>query len=328
MMHNKIIKNKGWLLFFYSAPSRPVGFRVKIWRKLIKAGALSIKGAVYLLPDNEDNFEYFQWLVSEIESRRGEAALVRVEKLETMNNKEIVDLFNQARTKDYQIIEKSLEEIERRLDSIKKGGSAPPDRKVSEQSRSLMKEFEEIRRLDFFESKMGEDLNKRVKAIKLGIERMGGPHNKKQDLMIVTRTIENYMGKIWVTRKKPFVDRMASAWLVKKFIDKNAAFKFIHERAVQNLQEDYVAFDIRGGEFTHMGEMCTFEVIAKSFAMDDRNVRKIAEIVHELDIKDDRFHNPEARGIEIILSGIRKSGKSDEEILEKGIAIFEMLYAA
>ena len=140
--------------------------------------------------------------------------------------------------------------------------------------------------------------------------------------------IEEYQDKTWATRKRPFVDRFASAWLIKKFIDENASFVFIDENNLDKMDKDVIPFDIRGGRFTHAGDLCTFEVLMKSFSLKDKTLRKIAEIVHELDVKDDKFRNPEAKGIEDILSGIRKTAKDDNESLGKGIAIFEMLHVS
>jgi len=134
--------------------------------------------------------------------------------------------------------------------------------------------------------------------------------------------------KTWVTRAKPFVDRMASAWLIKKFIDKDAGFKFIREQTVRQLDKRTIAFDIRDAEFTHSGDMCTFETLIKTFGIKDKAVKKIAGLVHDLDIKDDKFNVPEARGIEEILIGIRRTATNDSEALEKGMNVFEMLYAS
>jgi hypothetical protein len=119
---------------------------------------------------------------------------------------------------------------------------------------------------------------------------------------------------------------MASAWLIKQFIDPKASFTFIDERELSGLGDKAVAFDVRGGEFTHIGDLCTFEVLVRSFGVRDRAVRKIAEIVHDLDVKDEKYGKPEAAGVEEILSGIRKTAKSDADALERGMAAFEMLY--
>lgn len=328
MMQKRMLKSTGWLLFFYSVPSRPVGARVRIWRKLIKAGSLPFKGAVYILPDNEENFEYFQWLVSEVTSMGGEAAFVKVEKLETAKDNEIIGLFNQQRARDYHGIEKGLEEIERRTDSLKKGGNLPRGERLLGQFHRLMKKFDEIKRIDFFSSRIGDDLKGRMKVIEPKVRTAAAPDAKEPLPVIAARTVEDYKGKTWVTRKNPFVDRMATAWLIRKFIDKKAVFQFMDEKMMEKVKEDFVAFDVRGGEFTHVGDMCTFEVLLKSFKFKDKALKKMAEIVHELDVKDDRFHNPESRGIEEILIGIRKTARSDKEILEKGMALFDMVYSS
>ncbi len=320
--------NAKWLIFFYSVPSRPVGNRVKIWRRLSAAGAVHLKGAVYILPDNEDNYELCQWLVSEIASLGGGGDFVRVEKIETIKNEDIIGLFNRQREQDYSYIKKGLEELERKINSIKKGGVRADDKSLYGQIKRYSKEFEEIHKVDFFLSKEGSNLKKEIKIIEAEIKQSTGVKLKKAEVSLPVRNIKDYQVRAWVTRKKPFVDRMASAWLIKRFIDKKAVFKFINEKEIEDIDKKAVAFDVKAGEFTHRGDMCTFEVIVKAFNLKDKAVKKIAEIVHEIDIKDDKYENPEARGIEDILVGLRKAVKDDSEALEKGMALFEMLYAS
>ncbi len=324
--HSKNIQ--GWLLFFYSIPSKPVASRMKIWRKLTGAGALPFKGAVYILPDNEENLEYFQWLVSEVVATGGEGAFVKVEKVETANNEEIIHLFNEQREREYRRVEKTLEEIERRLAGIKKGGAIPSKKRLLKQFSAMMREFDEIRKIDFFSSREGEVVKRRVKIMELEIKRIGGPEIKKQQAVIVPKGVKDYQGKIWVTRRNPFVDRMASAWLIKRFVDKEAVFQFMEEREMANLDNKIILFDVRGGEFTHVGDMCTFETILKSFGLKDKGLKKVAELVHEIDLKDGKYDTPEAKGIEEILMGIRKMSKDDADALERGMAVFEPLYAS
>lgn len=302
---------------------------MRIWRKLIKAGSLQFKGAAYILPYSEDHYEFYQWLVSEVTAMRGEAAFVNVEKFETTKDNEIMNLFNQQRERDYRNIEKGLlDDIENKLQSIEKGSGIQNNKKLLSQLSGYTKEFEEIRKIDFFSSKTGYALKKKVEALHLEVKGIAEPDVKRQDAVIVQRNIKDYQGKTWVTRKRPFVDRMASAWLIKKFIDKKAVFGFIDEKDIEILNKDTTTFDIRGGEFTHNGANCTFEVFVKAFALKDKAVKKIAGIVHELDLKDEKYTNPEIKGIEEILSGIRKTSNDDTEALEKGIAVFDMLYAA
>lgn len=320
------MRHSDWLLFFYSVPSKPVNARMKIWRRLVKAGAIQLKGAVYILPYTDENFELFQWLVSEVTSMKGEAAFVRVENIETMKSSEIVSLFDQQREKDYNIIEKTIEELERKISSIRKGG-AQNNKRLLEQFNRHLKEFEDIRKVDFFESKTGTALKKEIENLQSVIKGLSGTAIK-QTLAIVSRSIENYQNRTWVTRVKPFVDRMASAWLIKKFIDKKAIFKFMDEKEMASLADRIVTFDVREGEFTHIGDICTFEALIKAFSLRDKTLKRIAEIVHELDIKDEKYKNPEAKGVEEILIGLRKSSKNDTELLDKGMNVFEMLYVS
>lgn len=321
------MKTNGCLLFFYSVPSKPVSSRMKVWRRLAKAGAIQFKGAVYILPYSEEHYEFFQWLVSEVTSMKGDAAFVRVENIETMKESEIIGLFNQQREKDYSVVIKKVEEIERKVNSFRKG-SPQNNKKLTDQMLRLDKEFQGIRAVDFFSSKTGEAIKRHIKTLQSEIRGMTEPGIKEQKITLVSKQIEDYQSMNWVTRKKPFIDRMASAWLIKKFIDKKAVFNFMNERDMENLAEGTAAFDVRGGEFTHFGDMCTFETLVKSFGIKDKAVKKIAEIVHELDVKDEKFKTDEARGIEGLLSGIRKTAKSDAEALEKGMEVFEMLYAS
>jgi len=327
MIHNVNISHPAWLIFFYSVPSKPVNARMKIWRRLAKAGAILIKGAVYVLPYNEGNHELYQWLVSEVASLKGEGAFVRVGKIETMSDSEIIELFNYQRGRDYSLIEKNMEGLERKANSVRKGAGMPDQKKLLDPLNKLLKEFEDVRKIDFFSSKKGIALKKKIDILQKEMQGLS-KSGERQIHEVISRNIEDYQGKIWVTRKRPFVDRMASAWLIKMFIDKKAVFRFADEYDTGKLDSDFVPFDVSGGTFTHIGDMCTFEVLIKSFGLKDKPLRKLAEMVHELDMKDEKYKNPEVKGIEDILTGIRKTVKDDVEILEKGMTVFEMLYAS
>ena len=326
MAKNKTDNDLNWLLFFYTLPSKPVRNRMTVWRKLLKAGALSFKGSVYILPYTEEHHELFTWLVSEVLSLKGEASFVRAEKIETIDNQQIISIFNQQREADYQRILKEFDEIERKITSTRIGGASQDKKNITNQIRKCQKAFEDIREIDFFISKRGLEVGRKVEKIVETFNGLSVSGIEKDAVTIASAHIEDCQHKTWATRKKPFVDRFASAWLIKKFIDKNASFAFIDEKDLDTVAKDVIPFDIRGGKFTHTGNLCTFEVLIKSFRLKDKILRKMAEIVHELDLKDDKFRNPEAKGIEDILSGIRKTAKDDYESLEQGMAILEMLY--
>ncbi|MBI5682141.1 MAG: chromate resistance protein [Deltaproteobacteria bacterium] len=320
----KVKEDMAWLLFFYTVPSKPVSSRMRIWRRLAKTGAIAIKDAVYILPYNDEHYELLQWLVSEITAMKGDAGFVKVSKIETMKNEELVEFFNRQRESDFRGIQTSISEMEQKINSVKKDSASNHLNKLSERFKKTAREFEEIRKIDFFGSRAGSGLQKRLGLIEKRLKKSSDVLFK--DAPVTVRRIEDYQGKAWFTRKKPFVDRMASAWLIKRFIDNNAVFKFTDESVAGAADKKSVFFDMRGGEFTHAGSLCTFEAIISSFGIKDPAAQKIAEIVHELDVKDNLYENPDSSGVEEILNGIRKTAKSDEEMLKKGMEVFEMLY--
>jgi len=322
----KTDRGRGWLLFFYSVPSSPVSNRMKIWRRLSKAGAIQIKGAAYILPLNEEHYEFCQWLVAEVASMGGEAAFTGVGGIDSMKDQEIVDLFKSHKDKDYEAINNALDDLDTRVDSIRKGSNVRDVNTLLGQIGRLSKNYEEALKTDFFPSKTGAELRSRLNALKGITKGLSVAAPAAKPAVVPPRMPEDFQKMIWATRKRPFIDRMASAWLIRKFIDSEAIFMLVDENDLAALGKGHVTFDVSGGTFTHMGNLCTFEVLVKSFRLKDSAIRKIAEIVHELDIKDDKYGNAESAGLEEILSGLRKAVKDDHELLERGMSVFEMLY--
>lgn len=319
----------GWIVFFHSVPSKPVGVRMKAWRRLMKAGAVQLKGAVYVLPFSDEHMEFAQWLASEIGGMKGEAGFVRAETIGNCANAEIVALFDSQRRADYQAVERTLDGIDARLASMRKGSSPRETVAIMSQCDRLSKELNDIRLIDFFDSEYGRAVEQRFRRTAAELKSLtAGTRGEEEARAIEPRSASDYQGRAWITRSRPFVDRMASAWLIRKFIDGNASFGFIDENGSHSDSAGCVAFDVADGDFTHVGEMCTFEVIAKAFAIRDKAVARIAKIVHRIDVRDDRFDAPEAKGIEEILGGIRKSAADDMDALVRGMAVFEMLYVS
>ena len=318
---------QGWVLFFYSVPAKPVNNRMKVWRKLLGAGAIQLRGAVYLLPRSEEHIEFVQWLTAEITTMRGEAAFVRVDHIDTMEDTELVELFNQQRAREYAPLTQEASDLERRLTSIKKGGSNLHKKRLTGQFAKIQRGFEAICRVDFFSSPAGTALEKQLLRLKRDLDSLlpvAGP--AEPSTTIPTRNISAYQGRTWVTRNNPFVDRMASAWLIKRFIDPEAGFAF-HDTPPK-APAGAILFDMPGAEFTHVGELCTFEVLLKSFGLKGSPLKKLAELVHDLDLKDDKYGAAEAMGVEKILTAIRKTSTDDQQTLRRGMEIFEMLYVS
>ena len=314
-----------WILIFYSVPSLPVSNRMKIWRKLSKAGAVQLKGAVYILPATEEHEEFCQWLVGEVKSMGGDGAFVRTAEIRTMTDADIRRLFMTQADEEYQGLEKPLDALERRIQGLRQGTRSGEAGRLASEAARFSREFEEIGKRAHFGASRAQAMKRRLHAFE-SVLRDAGRKMPDKAAVVSVRRQRDYQGKTWATRKNPFVDRMASAWLIKRFIDPRASFTFIDERDAANPGRNVVAFDVRGGEFTHAGEFCTFEVLIKSFSIRDKAVKKMAEIVHDLDVKDDKYGKPETAGVEDILTGIRKTAKNDADGLERGMAAFEMLY--
>lgn len=318
-----------WLLFFSSLPTKPVGNRVKVWRKLVKSGAVQIKGSVYVLPQSEEHVEFLQWLVQEIDGMGGEAAFARIDRMETMTDGEIIALFQRRKKDDYREIVKALEVAERRIESLRQGGAPPAIRRQAAQLAKIRKDFDESRRTDFFDAPDGSAIEARLAHDAAALQALEVVEKgSTAAARIIGRSVSAYQGRRWMTRKSPFVDRMASAWLIRKFIDSAAVFGFLDGAASPAAGTDAVVFDVTGGEFTHVGDLCTFEVLVRSFKLRKPALAKMSEIVHDLDIKDHRYHPAEAAGVEEILAGIKRTARDDGDALERGMAVFEMLYAA
>jgi hypothetical protein len=322
MLHN----DSEWLLFFYTVPAKPGNLRMKVWRRLLKLGAVSFKGSVYLLPYSDDHLEALHWLTTEVASLQGEAAFVRVAGIETMSAAEVVALFQSQRESDYLPLEAALEALEVQLGSLQQRAEPQVAVKVTVVLRKLCKDFGAVQALDFFQSQRGEALQKRLEDFETRLSRLAGAPAALKPKAAGPLRKEDYLGRVWVTRRNPFVDRMASAWLIRRFIDPQARFEFLEKDRACG--PEAVLFDVPAGNFSHEAERCTFEVLSEAFGLREKALRKMAEMVHEVDLKDGKYANPLAAGVESILLGIRKISIDDYASLEEGIQVFERLYTA
>ena len=317
-----------WLLFFYTVPAKPGNLRMKVWRRLIKMGATSLKGSVYILPYSEDHLEALHWLTGEVASLGGEAAFAKVERIETTGDEEVVSLFQTQRANDYAPIAAALEALEVHLSSLEQQQDPKGLERVKGTFQKLLKDYRAVQGIDFFHCPQGSDLQERLERFEERFTQLTDHPQAERPKSARPRSKEDYQGRVWVTRRNPFVDRMASAWLIRRFIDPQARFEFLEEERRVAAVPNGVSFDVPEGDFTHEQDRCTFEVLLEAFGLRGRVLRKLAEVVHDLDLKDGKFANPLAGGVETILLGIRRTAKDDREALEEGIKTFERLHAA
>jgi len=291
-------------------------------------GAVSLKGSVYILPYSEDHLEALHWLTGEAASLGGEAACAKVERIETMGDEEIVSLFQAQRENDYTPIATALEALEVQLSSLEQQQDPKGLERVKGTFQKLLKDHRAVQGLDFFHCPPGSNLQERLERFEERFTKLGAQPQAERPKPAGPRSKEDYQGRVWVTRRNPFVDRMASAWLIRRFIDPQGRFEFLEKDQTVPDFPDAVSFDLPGGDFSHQQDLCTFEVLLEAFGQRGKVLQKVAEVVHDLDLKDGKFANPQASGVETILLGIRKTAKDDHEALEEGIKTFERLHAA
>jgi hypothetical protein len=302
-----------WLFLLFNLPAKHTSERVKVWRRLKKFGAVQLKTSTYVLPDEPVHYERFQWLAKEIDDGGGEATLVRVKDIEGTPYAAVVAIFNEARAREYDEMVEPLT----RLTKERKARKMPADIFEGELEK-LRRRFQEIQDIDYFQSARGEDL----RALLQKAELLAAP--KKKTEAKPRLRVEDFRGKTWVTRPRPEIDRVGSAWLITKFIDPGAKFVFANTPAAA---PEAIPYDMFETEFSHHSDSCTFETLIERFAIRDRAVLRIAELIHDADLEDEKFHRVEGFGVEQIFKGWAKQGLADQHILSKGFECFDGLYA-
>ena len=298
-----------WLLLLYSLPATHKTERVAVWRKLKKSGAVSIKTSTYLLPDAPAQYELFQWLAKQVKDYGGESTLVRALEIEGLSDEKLIRLFNADRDAQYAELANSLRGLNRR-------GTKKRDAQFAEEVETLKKEFRRIRDVDLFNAPRAHDAEVLLQRIQSSArsKRTAAP---KLDP-------KNFQSKTWVTRPRPEIDRVASAWLIRRFIDSTATFVFA---PATDVVPNALPFDFPDAEFSHHGEDCSFETLLRRFSIADKALRKIGEMVHDADLNDEKFQRNECIGIDRVLKGWAKHGMSDDELLQRGGACFDGLYS-
>lgn len=303
------VPNRSWLLLLFSLPATHKTARVAIWRKLQKSGAIQIKTSTYLLPDTPAQYELFQWLAKQVADYGGDSTLIRAQQIEGLSDVRIVGLFNEARDIDYAALVANA----RKVGEPRGAGRQKATRNELEKFR---KTFHAIREIDFFDAP-------KAHLAESQLARLDSATHSKEPVSARLQSAR-FQGRTWVTRPRPEIDRVGCAWLIRGFIDRKATFQFA---AKPESIPRAIPFDYADGEFSHHGEGCTFETLLARFGLADKALETISEMVHDADLEDGKFQRPECLGLDRILKGWAKRGVSDEEILARGAACFEGLYA-
>jgi len=309
-----------WLLLIHQIPPKPDYFRVKIWRRLQRLGAVAIKNSVYVLPKNEQTQEDFQWVLREIVEGGGDATLCEARFVDGLSDGEVEGLFQTARSADYDEIAVEA----RRLAEIPPKSKTKDDRsaQIETDLAKLKRRLAEVVAIDFFGARGREVVDGLISGIEA---RMYENRSGTRPVKSATSPVSELKDKTWVTRKGIYVDRIASAWFVRRFVDPGARFKFVPAKGYKPLSGE-ARFDMFEAEFTHEGDRCTLEILIERTGIDDPALIRIAEIVHDIDLKDSKFARQETPGIEQVIAGIAMAHKDDETRLARGSAVLDDLY--
>lgn len=305
-----------WIVLSYSLPSTPRSSpRVALWRRLRRLGAISPTGSIYILPAQDECVEAFQWLAQEIRQAQGEALVIRVEQFEGLTDSQLIELFHEARREDYRELEAQIATLEQAISAAKGEDSASFQSTLDK----LQRQYAEIARMDYFECPEGTLVAMRLANV---AQILRNPVLSTAT-EVSSATLAEYQNRRWVTRPHPHVDRLACAWLIRRFIDPTAVIRYAAQP-----EPDEVAFDMSDAHFGHQGNLCTFETMLLAFGLTEPGLQAIAEIVHEIDLRDGQYTRPEIAGVEAILKGWLTTGLSDADLETHGVALFEGLYAA
>jgi len=297
-----------WLLLVFSLPSSRASQRVEVWRKLQRYGALALRSSGYVLPNTPATQEKLEWLATAIRNYRGQASVVQVQAFDDLPDKRLRQLFVEARSPDY----------ERLLRELRKIVALSHSRRPAGRLSRLRRRFQEVEAIDFFAS----PLHGRVETL---LARAEEPESIRGDRKSKGKS-GDYHNRAWLTRPRPGIDRVSSAWLIRRFIDPKARFVFGNDPGAHPEAIPFDMFHPQG--FGHRGEDCTFETLRKEFAIRDARVRWIAQIIHDADLGDEKFGRVEGLGLDQVLNGWARQDLTDDELLRRGMELIEGIYHA
>jgi len=305
-----------WLLLVVSLPTPSATARMRIWRALKALGCVALRDGAYLLPASADREQALQDLADECTREGGSAWLMGMQPRSPDEAGTYQQLFD--RSEDYAELRRAWKDANRGLASL-------PAPELARLQRKMQREYDAARAIDFFPGEAGveaeaawADFNKRIDSLLSPDE----PHETKGRVPLLDAS--EYQGRTWATRRRLWVDRVASAWLIRRFIDRKARFCWLAKPS--DCPKKALSFDFDGATFTHVGDRVTFETLMASFGLeDDPALTLLAAMVHQLDVGGDPV--PEARGFEAVLAGARERLPDDDVLLTEIGAVLDSLYA-
>lgn len=286
-------------------------------------GAVQLKSSLYVLPFSETNYEHLQWLSREVEDLGGEAVFFHCPAVENLSETEIHDLFGKARDEDYARLQEEMQGLVKNLESetLSREDKA---RELQAGLKKFTRKYQAIREIDFFPTGQGERTAMLLASLEEQLKILSGEIVKPASAPVLKK--EDYLGKTWVTRKRPYIDRLASFWLIRRHIDPEAKLTLISPREKMRQDPELVFFDMAGAEFTHREGLITFEVLARSFGLEDPGLAHLAPLVRAIDLKEDLEMNGEAKTLKDLVDGLLTITPDDQELVTRALIVFDALY--
>lgn len=309
---------RAWWMLVHQLPPNPPGVRMRVWRRLNALGALQIKGSVYVLPGTDAAREDLEWLLGEIAAAGGDGSIWRSEAIAGVDADDLVLRFQAAVAPEYEALEAEASALGK---GIARRRKPLPPAVAGRTLERLRARFDEIGQRDHFGAPRREVVGALLASIAQALAG-GGIPMKSAGTGILDAA--NYRGRTWVTRARVRVDRMASAWLIRRFIDPDARFVFADEAGGAGTAPG-LRFDTYGGEFTHEDDQCTFEVLVRRFGLRAPGLETLARVVHDIDLKENRHAVPETAGIAASLDAIAGAPLADAERITIAATLFDGL---
>ncbi len=315
---------RSWLVLVHQLPPKPPRVRVRIWRRLQALGALQLKSSVYLLPDGAEALEDFEWLLQEIEAAGADATLLRSTLLAGLGDVECVERFRAAAAAEYAALAAELGRLGGRRGRARTRAASPEA--SAELGRQLDRAAERLAAIearDFFGAEGHEVVTARIEELR----------GRTEESMATTKSksaeakLGALRGRTWVTRTGVKIDRTASAWLIRRFVDPEATFRFVADRR-HAPEPGELRFDMTGGEFGHEGAACTFETLIARLGLTTPGLGKLAQIVHDLDLKEVRYGHPETAGVAALIGGLVATTPEDLDRIERAMPLYDGLLAS
>ena len=310
------LTSDSWLALVVSLPSASATVRMRIWRAVKALGCAALRDGAYLLPAPAEQAAQLQTLADEALQEGGQAWLLRVHAQDMAEQVAYQALFD--RTTDYT---PWLEELAQARQLLPTLSAAELQRLQRRHGRA----YEAIRKIDFFPGETSTRAEAQWRDFTNAVDALQSPGEPQTTAgRIARRDRMQYQGRLWATRRHLWVDRVASAWLIQRFIDPSARFLWLD--APVDCPSDALGFDFDGATFSHVGDRVTFEVLLSSFGLDgDRGLLRLGSMVHALDVGGTA--TPEASGFEAVLAGARKRWPDDDALLADMGGVLDSLHA-